>query len=158
MPTITSQKKPVLLALIHKHAWNRIAETEWHILNAAIPALKPEDLQRIVDPLGIPVEPPWSGVRQHTLEDLENSLDALTRVYLDREDLRRFCRVAVIRAKDRAKWAARNSRASEEKRRLKSEMAEWMLVWLGDPALFPEWARLRQNRLPGSKPEPRPAR
>jgi hypothetical protein len=28
-------------------------------------------------------------------------------------------------------------------RRTKAEMAEWMLVWLGDPALFPSWILLR---------------
>jgi hypothetical protein len=26
-------------------------------------------------------------------------------------------------------------------------MVEWMLVWLGDPAMFPAWAGLRRKSL-----------
>jgi hypothetical protein len=36
---------------------------------------------------------------------------------------------------------------AEQKRIVKAEMAQWMLVWLGDPALFPAWARLRMDLL-----------
>jgi hypothetical protein len=47
----------------------------------------------------------------------------------------------VIAAKSRARFLSR-------KYPLKAEMVEWMLVWLGDPAMFPAWAQLRRERIP----------
>jgi hypothetical protein len=84
---------------------------------------------------------------QHTLDELESSLRELREVYATRPDLRRYCRDQVIAAKDRARWVARGAHATEDKRRLKTEMADWMLVWLGDPAMFPTWAEMRRGRI-----------
>jgi hypothetical protein len=78
---------------------------------------------------------------QHTLDELELSLRELSDVYAVRPDLRRYCRARVIAAKDRARWALR----SAERRRLKTEMVDWMLVWLDDPAMFPAWAGIRRG-------------
>ncbi len=86
-------------------------------------------------------------VYQRNFGDLETSLNFLSRVYAGREDLRRACRDVVIAAKDRARWASRNPRAADAKRRVKAEMVEWMLIWLGDPAMFAEWARLRLTHM-----------
>jgi len=145
VPRVT--KRTRLLEIAGRHAWPRIRDAEWTQLRAAIPNLTPEDLQS----LEIPVDPPWSGIRQHTLGELEASLIAMSDVYVRREDLRRFARATVIRAKERAKGAAKNPAVSEEKRRLKTEMAEWLLVWLGDPALFPAWVRIRRELLEGTR-------
>jgi hypothetical protein len=30
---------------------------------------------------------------------------------------------------------------------MKAEMVEWMLVWLGDPAIFPAWIQLRRQNM-----------
>ena len=92
---------------------------------------------------GVPIEPPWSGVAQHTLDDLDASLRQFSDVYTSQPHLRRYCRDQVIAAKARARFASLN----ESKRPLKSEMVEWMLVWLGDPALFPAWVSIRRERL-----------
>jgi hypothetical protein len=51
----------------------------------------------------------------------------------------------VITAKDHSRFAALRSK-DEAKRREKEEMVEWMIVWLENPAIFPQWVRLR--RLP----------
>jgi hypothetical protein len=83
----------------------------------------------------------------HTFGGLETSLVSLSRVYAEREDLRRACRESVIQAKNRARYASRNARASEPRRRVKAEMVEWMLVWLGDPSMFEHWARLRRAHM-----------
>ena len=69
----------------------------------------------------------------HTFRELEASLRELSALYAANEDRRREFRDAVIAAKDRARFASRNKRASELKRRIKTEMVEWVLVWLGDP-------------------------
>ena len=141
VPRIT--KKSRLAELSAQHRWTRIGEPEWLQVIAAIPNISPEDLTA----LEIPVDAPWAGVRQHTLDELDFSLVALSGVYEARADLHKFCRGTVIRAKERARWASRNSRVVDDKRQLKAEMAEWMLIWLSDPALFPAWVQLRRQRL-----------
>jgi hypothetical protein len=91
-------------------------------------------------------------INQHTFADLEASLRFLSQVYTARPNnmgdaLQRECRAVVIRAKDRARFASRNTGVSEIKRRIKAEMVEWMLVWLGDPALFEAWVTLRRQHM-----------
>ncbi len=86
-------------------------------------------------------------VHQHSFADLETSLRFLSRVYASRPELHRECRDVVIKAKDRARFASRNTRATEIKRRIKAEMVEWMLVWLGDPSLFEAWVTLRRQHM-----------
>jgi hypothetical protein len=132
-----------LRELIAARGWRRIGEAEWSEIFTEIPDISVLVLQR----LEIPVDPPWCGVRQHTLEELEASLLALSEVYAIRPDLRRFCRDRVIAARALALHVSRNPRVAEQKRIVKAEMAQWMLVWLGDPALFPAWARLRMDLL-----------
>jgi hypothetical protein len=94
---------------------------------------------------GLPFEQPWAGVRQHTFDELEQSLREMLLVYEeasatgDRERAR-YCRRQVIAAKDRAKFAAK-------KKPEKAEMAEWMLVWLENPGVFPAWVEARKKRL-----------
>jgi hypothetical protein len=99
---------------------------------------------------GLPFEQPYAGVRQHTFEELEQSLRALLDVYTaataagDRERAR-YSRRQIIAAKDRAKFLAQNPRTPEEKRAEKAEMAQWMLVWLENPEVFPSWVEARKR-------------
>ncbi len=95
---------------------------------------------------------PFAGVRQKSLGELEDSLVEMERVYTqaigcgDRETAL-HCRRVVIEARRRARFASKNAKATEDKRRLKAEMSEWMLVWLENPPVFPVWARLRRGTL-----------
>jgi hypothetical protein len=134
-----------LLETIAARGWTRIGEAEWNALLAGMPQLTTRDLRDV----GIPVEAPWCGVLQGTFAELEISLCALASVYAERNDLRRFCRTQVIRAKDGARWASRNGRVGEERRSEKAEMVEWMLVWLGDPALFRPWVEVYKTKSGG---------
>jgi hypothetical protein len=136
-------KKTKLHDLVAVRGWQRIGEPEWNTIATAIPGIAPEELQV----LDIAVDAPWFGVRQHSLDELEACLRAIGEVYSSKENLRRFCRATVIRAKDRARWATRNPRVEQAKRRMKAEMVQWMLVWLGDPALFPAWVAIRRSKL-----------
>ena len=122
--------------------WERIGEQEAAELKAQVPGCTAESLAAC----GIAVEAPWFAVRQHTLEDLRESLEAFTSAYELCPHLRTVCREEVIRAKDRAKWASRSERVAAEKRALKTEMVEWMMIWLSDPTMFPTWVRLREAR------------
>jgi hypothetical protein len=51
----------------------------------------------------------------------------------------------VIAAKDRARFTSRNPRCSPEKRAVKEEMVQWMLVWLENPAVFAAWVEARKR-------------
>jgi hypothetical protein len=114
-----------------------IGEAEWLELKAALPDISDTTIRAA----GVPIAQPWCGVRQHTLDELDASLRELSEVYEKHTHLRRTCREQVIAAKARARFLSR-------KNALKLEMVEWMLVWLGDPAMFPAWAALRRARVP----------
>lgn len=86
-------------------------------------------------------------IRSKTLDELEDSLREFQRLYTDEPARRRELRDTVIRAKDRARYASRNPKAAAEKRAEKSEMVDWMLVWLGDPAMFADWVTLRRRQI-----------
>ena len=111
--------------------------------------MSPGALRRLLRQSAASVEAPYAGVDQSGLDELEHSLRAIGDVYAaaksgGRPDKARLCRDIVIEAKDHARLASRNSKVAEEKRLLKQEMAEWMLVWLEDPAMFPAWVELRK--------------
>jgi hypothetical protein len=141
VPRIT--KKQRVRQWAAERGWTIISETEWSQLRAALPHVSENTIREA----GIPVAPPWRGVRQHTIEELEESLCELSAVCASRPDLRRYCRELVIEAKDRARWAGRSARTEESQQKLKAEMVEWMLVWLDDPSMFPMWAELRRERM-----------
>jgi hypothetical protein len=125
-----------VLDFVAARGWGLIGEDEWKELRAALP----DASETTVRSSGISIAQPWRGVTQHTIEELDQSLRELSSIYVLRPDLRRYCRDQVIAAKDRARYLSRM-------RPLKAEMAEWMLVWLGDPAMFPAWAGLRRESL-----------
>jgi hypothetical protein len=87
------------------------------------------------------------GVRQESFDQLEASLLAMLDEYSRGAAARRAAvRRLVITAKDHARLAARH----EEKRAEKEEMVLWLLTWLENPPLFPDWVRLRRARLTSS--------
>jgi len=128
-------KKQRVLDFAAARGWSRIGEAEWAELRSALPDVSVSVIQQS----GLFVDAPWCGVHQHTFEDLEKSLRELSAIYESRPDLRQFSRQQVIAAKDRAKFLAARNTLDDETRVRKAAMAEWMLIWLGDPALFPGW-------------------
>ena len=111
-------------------------------------------LRALLRPSGMPFEQPYAGVRQHTLEELEQSLRDLLAVYVEAgsagdRDLARYCRRQVIAAKDRARFLAGNPKTAPEKQAEKKEMAQWMLVWLENPEVFPAWVDARKRAMAG---------
>lgn len=134
MPRAT--KKQRVLDFAAARGWTRIGESEWNQLRLSLPDVSAS----VIQGSGLTIDAPWCGVRQHTFEELEESLREFSAIYDARADLRRFCREQVIAAKDRAKWLSSRDTVGQETRARKATMAEWMLVWLGDPAIFPAWA------------------
>ena len=93
---------------------------------------------------------PTLQIRWKTLDELEASLRDFERRYAEAPVQRRALRDAVIKAKDRARFASRNPKVAAEKRAVKEEMVQWMLVWLDDPSMFGDWVTLRRGQLGGS--------
>jgi hypothetical protein len=126
----------------------RIGEMEWAMLHVDLAPISGSHLRRLLRESGVPLAPLVEGVRQETFEALESSLLSFLQEY-ERSDVagRMSVRQVVIEAKEHARWAARNP----AKRAEKEEMALWMLTWLENPPLFPQWVKLRrQHGLPNS--------
>src|SRR4051794_34568755 len=84
-------------------------------------------LRDLLRATGLPFDQPWAGIRQHTFEELEESLRGMLEVYREAvatgsRERARYCRRQVIAAKDRAKWMAQNPRTPAEKKAAKEEM------------------------------------
>ena len=130
-----------------------ITEQVWAALRMQLAPVSESYLRDLLRATGLPFDQPWAGIRQHTFEELEESLNGMLGVYQeamasgDRERAR-YCRRQVIAAKDRAKWMAANPRTTDEKRPEKEEMAQWMLVWLENPEVWPAWVDARKKAAP----------
>jgi hypothetical protein len=138
-------RRDLFVEFATERGWSEIGEDQWNEIRAALPDL-PESTIRTS---GLEIHAPWCGVNAYSFEDLDASLRAYCTVYESRPDLRRYCRDEVIATKERARWAAKNPKVDENKRAMKAEMVEWMLVWLDDPSVFPLWAQLRLDILSG---------
>ena len=130
-----------------------ITEAVWQDLLRRLAPVSESYLRDLLRATGLPFDQPYSGIRQHTFEELEHSLRAMLQVYGDslaagQRDRARYCRRQVIAAKDRAKFLAVTPRSTPEKRTLKEEMAQWMLVWLENPEVFPAWVEARKKAHP----------
>jgi hypothetical protein len=128
-----------------------ITEAVWRDLLALLAPVSESYLRDLLRSTGMPFEQPYAGVRQHTFEELEQSLGEMLLVYAEATDAgnrqrARYARRQVIAAKDRARFLAENPRTAPEKRAQKQEMAQWMLVWLENPEVFPAWAEARKKR------------
>lgn len=127
-----------------------ITEAVWKELLGRLAPVSESYLRDLLRDTGLPFEQPFAGVRQHTFEELEQSLREIGQVYAEavaagHRERARYCRRQVIAAKDRAKFAARNPRTAPEKKARKEEMAQWMLVWLDNPEVFPAWVEARKR-------------
>ena len=120
----------------------RIGEMEWAMLHVDLAPISGSHLRRLLRESGVPLAPLVEGVRQENFEALESSLLRFLQEYERADPAGRLSvRQVVIEAKEHARWAAR----VPEKRAEKEEMALWMLTWLENPPLFPQWVKLRRQ-------------
>ncbi len=124
-----------------------IGEQEWEKLRRLLAPVSETYLRRLLRESGVALAPVVEGVRQESFEGLESSLVKLLQEYTKGDRARQLAlRRLVIDARTHARWAARR----QEHRAEKQEMMLWMLTWLENPPLFPEWVRLR--RIAADKP------
>jgi len=120
-----------------------ITEAVWTTLLMRLAPVSESYLRDLLRATRLPFDQPWAGIRQHTFEELEESLRSMLEVYreataAENRDRARYCRRQVIAAKDRAKFLAKVKPEKEE-------MAQWMLVWLENPEVFPAWVEARKK-------------
>ena len=137
MPSANSVKQRLREILANEQP-PAITEAVWRDLLARLAPVSESYLRDLLRDTGLPFEQPWAGVRQHTLEELEQSLREMLEVYRSgSREVARHCRRQVIAAKDRAKFLVK-------KKPEKEEMVQWMMVWLENPEVFPAWVDARK--------------
>jgi hypothetical protein len=126
-----------------------IGEADFDELLPRLAPVSAEALRKLLRETGYPLAPLVEGVRQNDFDELQRTLENLTGEY-DRaagdRERRRKLRGLAITAKDHARFAARRAK-DESRRQMKEEMAEWLLVWLENPTIFPQWVKLRRGRV-----------
>ncbi len=148
MGTRSKSKKLRLGEYLEERRPAAITEEVWRELAALLAPVSENYLRELLHATGLPIEPPFGGVRQRSFEELAESLLELERAYGSGDAARKkACRRVVIQAKDRARLVSRNPKVDPEKRRQKEEMVEWMLVWLENPGIFESWVRLRKQAI-----------
>ena len=145
-----SSVKRALSEFLGSRSLASVTEDDWKEIQARFASSTPGYLRRLLRDSGLPLAPLVEGVRQDSLDELERTLLALEREYSQAKssgnrERATACRRLVIEAKSHARFALRRSSTSQEKRSIKQEMVEWMIVWLEDPALFAPWVRLRRK-------------
>jgi hypothetical protein len=151
-----------LRAILSEERPPAITEEVWNGLLRRLAPVSESYLRDLLRATGLPFAQPFCGIRQHTFAELERSLRDMLEAYTDAVAARdrqraRYCRKQVIAAKDRARFQARSPRTAPEKAAAKSEMAEWMLVWLENPEVFPAWVEARKKHRRDAAPDGGPA-
>ena len=134
-------RKRELAEWIERTAPREIGEAEWQALLSLLAPVSESYLRRLLRASGVALTPLVEGVRQESFDALESSLLRLLAEYKRGDAPARLgVRRVVIADKEHARFAARQ----EERRAEKEEMILWMLTWLENPPVFPEWVRLRR--------------
>lgn len=134
-------KKREIAQWIERTAPREIGEPEWQALIRLLAPISESYLRRLLRESGVPLTPLVEGVRQESFDALESSLLRLLHEYEHGDEAARSrVRRVVITAKDHARFAARK----EDKRSEKEEIALWILTWLENPPVFPDWVQLRR--------------
>jgi hypothetical protein len=127
-----------------------IGEKEWRDLLRVLAPISESYLRDLLRATGLPFAQPYAGIHQKSFDELERTLREMLAIYTEAvhagdRALARYCRRQVIAAKDRARLIARNPKTAPDKQARKNEMAQWMLVWLENPAVFPAWVEIRKR-------------
>jgi hypothetical protein len=111
-----------------------VGPEQWEELRGALAPISHGYLRKLLRASGTALHPLVEGVRQEDFPALERTLLALLG-----ED-RRAARTLIIEAKQHARWAMKRHPEKEE-------MVLWMLTWLENPGIFPQWLAIRKEAL-----------
>jgi len=127
-----------------------IGEAEWQAALRTLAPISESYLRELLRDTGLAFAQPYAGIRQKSFEHLEHDLREMLTIYeeaMRAGDRQRasYCRRQVIAAKDHARFVAHNPKTSPEKKAQKDEVAQWTLVWLENPEVFPAWVEIRKR-------------
>ena len=127
-----------------------IGENEWRDLLRVLAPISESYLRDLLRATSLPFAQPYAGIHQKSFDELERALREMLAIYTEAvragdRVLARYCRRQVIAAKDRARFIARSPKTAPDKQAQKNEMAQWMLVWLENPEVFPAWVEIRKR-------------
>ena len=148
--TPNKSRKQALREFLTAGRITAIGEAEWQAALQTLAPVSESYLRDLLRETGLAFAQPYAGVRQKSFAELEHDLREMLAIYSeamragDRQQAR-YCRRQVIAAKDRARFVARSPKTSPEKKAQKDEMAQWMLVWLENPEVFPAWVEIRKR-------------
>jgi hypothetical protein len=150
VPTLSKPVKQRLRDYLAAQALDRITEAVWTDLLQRLAPVSESYLRELLRNTGLAFDQPFAGIRQHSFEELEQSLREMLQVYTDAltagdRPRARYCRRQVIGAKDRARHVANAAKTTPGKKAQKNEMVDWMLVWLENPEVFPAWIEARRR-------------
>lgn len=152
-----ASRKRARLAEIRAYTEERgvelIDEAHFEVLHSQLAPIGERELRKLLRESAVKLAPVVEGVRQENFDELQRTLTALASEYVwsaGNRERERLLRRLVITAKEHARFAGRRSRDAS-KRADKEEMAEWMLLWLENPAIFPQWAQLRRRQGPATR-------
>lgn len=148
MGSTRGSKRTALRAYVDAHRPEFIDEVAFGDLARLLAPIGESYLRRLLRESEVPLAPLVEGVRQDSFPQLERTLDAIGREYAEAVSAgaaprAQACRRAVITAKDHARLALRKLTGAE--RGAREEMVLWMLTWLENPGIFPEWLILRKR-------------
>jgi hypothetical protein len=106
-----------------------VDHAQWEHLRATLAPISDSYLRHLLRDSGVPLTAEVEGIRQENFAELERTLLAAT------------ARAPVLEAKRHAELARRSPNVD---RAVKTEMIEWMRVWLETPDAFPVWVKLRK--------------
>lgn len=143
-------RKQALREFLAARRISSIGEAEWLEALRELAPISESYLRDLLRATGLPFAQPYAGIRQSSFAELENDLREMLQIYQDRlaagdRQGARYCRRQVIAAKDRARFVAQSPKTTPGKKAQKEEMAQWLLVWLENPGVFPDWVEIRKR-------------
>ena len=87
----------------------------------------------------------WRSARLFTAEVLKFDTVAAAFAWMEELPRRDPPRRSVLSLKSELELVAASSRTTETDRKLASELARWLGVWLQNPQIFSDWCALRRN-------------
>jgi hypothetical protein len=171
---VKESKRAQLQRWLDQHGAGEIGEAELDDLRNTLVPISESYLRTLLRESGAGLAPMVAGVCQTNLDELESSLIALLDEYERGDaDRRAAVRRLVITAKDHARWSLKKTgkrtaksapvdtetisdQASVSDQAAisdnaaisdKEEMILWMITWLENPPLFPQWVRLRRTQI-----------
>ena len=83
MPSANKSIKQQLRDYLAAHQPAAITEAVWHDLLRDLAPVSESYLRDLLRATGLPFDQPYSGIRQHTFEELEHGLRGMLHVYSD---------------------------------------------------------------------------